>query len=73
MSQPTREHRRKPAQHRVCGGIFTPDPDMPPDPISGELTCRCRLKGKPGDAHHTLPAVVEDARSRAAGETYEGD
>lgn len=58
----------KPAQHRVCGGIFKPDPDLPADPITGELTCRCQLKGKAGDAHHTLPEPQVDAASLAAGE-----
>ena len=54
-----------------CGGIFTPDPDVPADQ-KGRLTCRCRLVGEPGDAHHTAPEPVEDAASRAAGERSEG-
>lgn len=58
----------KPTQHRVCGGIFTPDPDLPAD-HNGRRACRCGLVGEPGDAHHTLPpAPEEDAQSRAAGE-----
>lgn len=59
--------RDQPAGHRVCGGIFTPDPDVPAD-HNGLLTCRCQLPGKPGDTHHTTPAPVEDGRMRAAGE-----
>jgi hypothetical protein len=30
----------KPTQHRVCGGIFRPDPDLPAD-HNGRWTCRC--------------------------------
>lgn len=48
--------------------LFREDPDVPADPITGELTCRCQLKGKPGDAHHTMPPPSMDARSMAAGE-----
>jgi hypothetical protein len=61
----------KPAQHLVCGGVFTPDPDIPAD-HNGLLTCRCRLKGKQGDAHHTPSEVAEDGQMRAAGERSEG-
>lgn len=58
----------KPAAHRVCGGIFTPDPDIPAD-HRGWRTCRCGLTGAPGDAHHTPPAeAAQDARQLAAGE-----
>lgn len=60
--------RNQPAPHRVCGGIFTPDPDIPAD-HRGLRTCRCGLVGKPGDAHHS-PEVPEgaDHGQRAAGE-----
>jgi hypothetical protein len=62
----------KPAQHRVCGGVFTPDPDLPAD-HNGRRTCRCGLLGEPGDAHHTVPVMSErDAQERAAGERSEG-
>ena len=67
----------KPAQHLVCGGIFTPDPDLPARyDTAGRLispgTCRCGLVGEPGDAHHTVPEPERDARSAAAGERSEG-
>jgi len=61
---------RDPAAHRVCGGIFTPDPDLPAD-HQGRRTCRCGLVGEPGDAHHTVPEPEADARSAAAGDTQE--
>ena len=61
---------RRPAAHRVCGGIFTPDPDLPAD-HQGRRTCRCGLLGEPGDAHHTVAEAVDDARSAAAGERSE--
>lgn len=60
--------RAKPAAHRVCGGIFTPDPDMPAEPFTGRKTCRCGLVGKPGDAHHTAPEPTPDVRGLAAGD-----
>lgn len=48
---------------------FTADPDTPADPVSGQGVCtRCRLVGRPGDAHHNMPAPVPDAQSAAAGE-----
>jgi hypothetical protein len=52
-----------------CGGIFTPDPDVPAD-HNGRRTCVCHLTGQPGDAHHTLPPTPDfaDARQLAAGE-----
>lgn len=62
--------RPKPTAHRVCGGIFTPDPNVPPDQ-NGRLTCRCALVGKAGDSHHTAPEPVEDVQSLAAGEKEE--
>jgi hypothetical protein len=61
---------RDPAAHRVCGGIFRPDPDLPAD-HNGRWTCHCGLLGEPGDAHHTVPEAADDARSRAAGEKEE--
>jgi hypothetical protein len=62
----------KPAQHRVCGGIFTPDPAVPPD-HNGLQACRCSLVGRPGDPHHTVPEVTgQDGRQLAAGERGEG-
>jgi hypothetical protein len=62
---------RDPAAHRVCGGIFRPDPDLPAD-HNGRWTCHCGLLGAPGDAHHTVPEPAEDGRMRAAGERSEG-
>jgi hypothetical protein len=56
-----------PAQHRVCGGIFTPDPAVPLDQ-KGRATCRCQLVGVPGDAHHTLPDAPVDVQQLRAGE-----
>jgi hypothetical protein len=61
----------KPAQRLICGGIFTPDTDIPPD-HNGRRTCRCGLPGAAGDAHHTVPEPAEDGRMRAAGERSEG-
>lgn len=60
----------KTEQRRICGGIFTPDPDIPADPYSKRRTCRCGLTGAPGDAHHTPPDAPDgaDHGQRAAGE-----
>jgi hypothetical protein len=55
----------------VCGGIFTPDPDLPAD-HNGRRTCRCGLPGEPGDAHHPEREAAEDGQMRAAGERSEG-
>lgn len=42
--------------------VFTADPETPGDPISSAQVCRwCHLVGRPGDAHHTLPDVPEQA------------
>lgn len=61
-----------PPKTRVCGGLFTPDPDLPAD-HQGRRTCRCGLLGEAGDAHHTLPDVPEqDVQQLAAGERTEG-
>jgi hypothetical protein len=60
----------QPRQHRVCGGIFTPDPDVPPD-HNGRQACRCGLLGEAGDTHHTVPEPEPDARGLAAGERGE--
>jgi hypothetical protein len=57
---------------KVPPHLFQADPDVPADPIRGLHACRCGLVGKPGDAHHTLPAPVEDVQQRAAGERSEG-
>lgn len=57
----------KPTQR--CGGIFQPDPDVPADPLTGDVYCRCGLAGEAGDAHHPLPdAPDDDVQRRAAGE-----
>jgi len=58
----------KPTQR--CGGTFRPDPDVPADPLTGAVFCRCGLAGQAGDAHHPpLPdAPDDDVQRRAAGE-----
>jgi hypothetical protein len=48
----------KPAPHP-----FLEDPDLPPDHL-GRLVCRCGLVGRPGDAHHDMPDVPEQAAHR---------
>lgn len=64
----------KPVAHRVCGGIFTPDPDLPARyDAAGRLispgVCRCGLPGRQGDARHPeLPVPEPDAQELAAGE-----
>jgi hypothetical protein len=65
----------KPVEHRVCGGIFTPDPAIPADVrfVRGKRVvrrvCRCGLLGAPGDAHHDAePPDGADHGQRAAGE-----
>jgi hypothetical protein len=46
--------------------VFTPDPDVPADPLStnGRTVCRCGLLGQAGDSHHPLPDVPEQAEQR---------
>lgn len=51
----------KPPQR--CGGVFTADPDVPAD-HRGRRACVCGLLGEPGDPHHTLPDVPEQAEVR---------
>jgi hypothetical protein len=46
-----------------CGGVFTADPDVPAD-HRGRRACVCGLLGEPGDPHHTLPDVPEQAEVR---------
>jgi len=65
----------KPVEHRICGGIFTPDPAVPADIryLQGKRVvrrvCRCGLVGEPGDAHHdAVPPEDPDHGQRAAGE-----
>lgn len=49
--------------------LFVRDPELPHADQFGRRVCRtCHLVGEPGDAHHAMPAAVEDARSLAAGE-----
>ncbi len=55
--------RTRPVPH-----VFQPDPDLPPDQ-NGRRVCRCGLVGRPGDAHHQLPEVPEQAAHRGR---YEG-
>lgn len=56
---------------RVCGGVFQPDPDLGTD-VNGRRVCRCGLIGEPGDAHHTLPVVPEQAAVAARYDPEEG-
>lgn len=60
-----------PPKPRVRPHPFVADPTIPPDQ-SGRATCRCQLVGEPGDAHHTLPVVPEQA-AVAARYDPEGD
>jgi hypothetical protein len=49
----------KPAPH-----VHVADPDTPGDPITGDQVCsRCRLVGRPGDAHHAMPDPIPDPRT----------
>jgi hypothetical protein len=43
--------------------VFVADPDLPPD-MNGRRVCRCGLLGRPGDAHHDMPDVPEQALAR---------
>lgn len=63
----------KPAKPKLCG-LFTPDPAVPPDHNGRQACARCGLMGEPGDAHHTLPDVPEQAvvASRYEHEEAEG-
>ncbi len=58
------------AKSVVTPHVHVADPDVPPDPISGDQACRhCHLVGRPGDAHHAMPEPVADAQTRAAGDS----
>jgi hypothetical protein len=53
----------KPAPH-----VHVADLSLPPDPLDRRdppaRVCRtCRLVGRPGDAHHTMPDPVPDPRT----------
>lgn len=61
-----------PGSERICGGIFTPDPDLGAD-HSGRLTCRCGLPGVAGDAHHQPVVVPEQAVVASWYEVEEGE
>lgn len=51
--------KTRPAPHP-----FAADPDLPAD-INGREVCRrCNLVGRPGDAHHAMPNVPEQAEAR---------
>ena len=64
----TARKAKAPAITQRCGGVFAPDPDVPPDPISGQTYCRRGRAGRAAAAHHAMPgAPAEDARSLAAG------
>jgi hypothetical protein len=52
------------AKSKVAPHVHQADPDTPADPVSGDQVCRsCRLVGRPGDAHHTMPDPVPDPRT----------
>ena len=63
-----------------CGGIFTADPDTPPEVrYAGGVRverafCVCGLVGRPGDAHHAMPEVPEQAEHerRYGDDTHDG-
>jgi hypothetical protein len=47
-------------------GPFLADPDTPGDPYTGLGVCAtCHRLGQPGDVHHALPDVPEQAEVRA--------
>lgn len=52
---------------------FQADPDLPAD-ARGRHVCRCGLVGRPGDAHHDVQPVPEQAehRRRVGDDTTEG-
>jgi hypothetical protein len=59
------------AKTKVKPHVHVVDQDVPADPLdtTGRRACRtCHLVGRPGDAHHTMPAPIPDAASAAAGE-----
>jgi hypothetical protein len=41
--------------------LFVPDPDVPADHNGRGACVTCHLGGEPGDAHHQLPDVPEQA------------
>ena len=52
--------------------LYVADLATPPDPLDRKQRhpCAvCHLVGEPGDAHHTVPPPIADARSAAAGDT----
>lgn len=49
---------------------FQPDPDLPADHQGRKVCAACHLVGQPGDAHHDVPDVPEQAEHRRrAGDT----
>lgn len=61
----------KPTKTHVTPHPFVADPELRPHPADLEqrgVCVTCHLVGKDGDAHHTLPEPIADARSAAAGE-----
>lgn len=59
--------KRGPGPH-----VFVADPDLPADQ-RGRRVCRCGLLGEPGDAHHEMPDVPEQAEMRRRYETEASD
>ncbi len=63
------------SKSKVPPHLFQRDPDLPPD-RNGRYVCRatgCHLVGEPGDAHHTLPDVPEQATVAARYDHEAGD
>jgi hypothetical protein len=59
--------RREPAPPSAPLHVFTPDPDLPPDPYSHVGVCRCGKPGRAGDEQHPLDApplvaIFEESR-----------
>lgn len=48
---------------RLTPHPFAADADLPPDQL-GRRVCRCGLVGIPGDSHHAMPDVPEQAEHR---------
>lgn len=59
---------------KVVPHVHVVDQDVPADPLDrrdppARVCLTCRLPGRPGDAHHTMPDPIPDAHSRAAGDS----
>lgn len=52
------------AKSKVKPHLFVPDATVPPDQNGRGACATCHLIGEPGDAHHRLPEVPEQAEHR---------